>query len=86
MTEMTSYFFPCSWVNKLNDINGIEKNYEIALCILKEGQRKSGTVGRKKVTRSTDVSDILTTSLVLSVCSLWCTWHLHLHNSYEVSL
>ena len=36
--------FPDSWVNKLNEINGIEKNYEIALCIFKEGQRKSGTV------------------------------------------
>jgi len=34
-----------SWVNKLNDIHGIEKNYEIALCILKEGQKKSGENG-----------------------------------------
>ena len=42
-------FFPGSWVNKLNDLNGIEKNYEIALCILKEGQRKSGTVDYKKL-------------------------------------
>ena len=43
-------FFPCSWVNKLNDINVIEI-YEIALCILKEGQKKSGTVGCNKATR-----------------------------------
>ena len=50
---MTSYlhiFVPFSWVKKLNDLNGIEKNYEIALCILKEGQRKSGTVDCKKLT------------------------------------
>lgn len=44
-------FLPRSWVNKLKDINGIEKNYEIALCILKEGQRKSGTVDYKELTR-----------------------------------
>lgn len=44
-------FLPCSWVNKLKDINGIEKNYEIALCILKEGQRKSGTVDYKELRR-----------------------------------
>lgn len=43
------YFFPYSWVTKLNDINGIEKNYEIALCILKEGKHKSGMSSVDKV-------------------------------------
>lgn len=63
MTSFLRIFSPCSWVNKLNDLNGIEKNYEIALCILKEGQRKSGRVDYKK----------LTTEIVNR--GLACDWH-----------
>ena len=38
------YYMPYSfrWIKKVPDVHGIDKNFEIALCMYKEGKKQKG--------------------------------------------